>query len=247
MAGREGSGWVVARSLCFPLGWAGQGGSQPPPSVCLYNLLRPLWRQWGGRYVSSQLVFLDYFEWFPAPSPKPLSHSFQEVPVTQGGAAAPLCPRGELRGTCAQLSPGTQNGAEKGETEDGNPPPWEPWERRHCRAWVGRGLILAPTSGPRGEGHPPREGGPASQGLCETVAGTPQPLVHGQESFSMVSSSLQRPHRGRPSFCPSRPLARTDGLPPQHSVCPGLPQFPHLARSPRWPLPGGCGQQKEAD
>lgn len=50
-----------------------------------------------------------------------LSHSFQEVLVTQGGAAAPLCPRGVLRGTCAQLSPGTQNGEEKGETEDGTP------------------------------------------------------------------------------------------------------------------------------
>lgn len=158
------AGRVPASPICFPLqpaeatvpgGSSGEGGA---------SLL--------------SLFFLIIFARFPAPSPKPLSHSFQEAAVTQGGAAAPLCPRGELCGTCAQLSPRTQNGEEKGETEDGNPPPWEPWEGRHCRAWVGRGLILAPTSGPRGKCHPQRfvGTGSAAQGPREMVAGTPSTL-----------------------------------------------------------------------
>lgn len=136
----------MARSWYLPLGWVGQGGSQPLPSISPCSLQRPQSRG-KGRHSASLLVFLDYFRAVSGPLPKALDSlqlpgsSCHTTHERQG----PFAPR-QCR---SSLGPnwvlGTQNGEEKGETEDRNARAWEPkgMASRRAREWEGA-HILAP-------------------------------------------------------------------------------------------------------
>lgn len=104
---KQGQEWLGGGQVpVFPsgLGWAGQGGSQPPPSVSLQPAEETVpgggSREGGTSLVS--LFFLIIFERFPAPSPKLSVSQFpgssyhtrrgSGAPLPQGSATWDMCP-----------------------------------------------------------------------------------------------------------------------------------------------------------
>lgn len=128
---------------------------------------------------------------------------------------------------------GTQNGEEKGETEDHITPPLEPGEGKHPRKRVERkphlGLIWAEREGclQRFKG-----GGPCRQDSVKwELAPPPSALYIGRGKFLNCFLLSSCPFAGGAlvSAFP-RGRARPKGLP--HSVCLVWPQFPYLTKSP---------------